>query len=355
MSGSSLDGIDLAYVKFTVNEEKIDYELLEAASVPFDERWMSRLQHLPNQNAETFVKTHVYFGHYLGEILNDFIKEFDLEPDFIASHGHTIFHDPQRRFTSQIGDGGAMAAITGQTVICDFRTLDIAIDGEGAPIAPAADRYLFNDYDLFMNLGGISNITCDANGKYVAFDISGANQILNVLANTIDLEFDKDGELASQGTVFQPILNTLSQNDYFKQPYPKSLANVWVREQIIPIFLSADCSLEDKLRTAVEHIALEIAVSLQDIFKKENFQKENYRLIATGGGAFNSFLIKIIQEKIQSLNVTIEIPSPEIIEYKEAILMGLMGVLRLEERVNCFSSVTGAKRNTIGGAVYLGK
>jgi anhydro-N-acetylmuramic acid kinase len=301
MSGSSLDGVDLAYCEFRLDGEQIDFDLLIAETIPFDETWISRLQHLPTQNALTFAKTHVYFGHYLGELLNDFIKRCAITPDFIASHGHTIFHDPDRRFTTQIGEGGAIAAITKRTVISDFRTQDIAINGEGTPIAPAADRYLFSEYDLMMNIGGIANVTCNARGKYIAFDTSAANQILNVLASFRDLEYDKDGELAAQGTLVPSILEELEKLEYFKLP------------------------------------------------------KKEYRLLVTGGGGFNGFLIKKIQEKVLPLKVKVEVPTPEIIEYKEAILMGLMGVLRMEKRVNCFSSVTGANRDTVGGAVYLGK
>lgn len=353
MSGSSLDGVDLAYCEFRLDGKQIDFDLLIAETIPFDEKWISRLQYLPTQNALTFAKTHVYFGHYLGELLNDFIKRCEIKPDFIASHGHTIFHDPDRRFTTQIGEGGAIAAITKRTVVCDFRTQDVAINGEGTPIAPAADRYLFSEYDLMMNIGGIANVTCNAKGKYIAFDTSAANQILNVLANFRDLEYDKNGELAAQGTVIPSILEALEGLGYFKQSYPKSIANSWVRERILPIFIENEASIEDKLHTAVEHIATETAAAIKGIFRKEKLPKKEYRLLVTGGGGFNGFLIKKIQEKVLPLGVKVEVPEPEIIEYKEAILMGLMGVLRMEERVNCFSSVTGARRDTVGGAVYF--
>lgn len=355
MSGSSLDGVDLAYCSFKVNGEDIQFELLEAENVAFEEKWTRRLKHLPTQSALTFAQTHVYFGHYLGHLLNDFIKKHKIKPDFIASHGHTIFHAPDQRMTTQIGEGGAMAAITKTIVISDFRTQDIAIEGEGTPIAPTADRYLFGDFDFMMNIGGISNITSNIHGKYIAFDIGPANQVLNALANTLDLEYDKGGEIARQGEANPDILEALYHFPYFENPYPKSIANAWIQNEIIPIYQQVDCPIADKLRTAVEHLAIETAHSIEQIIKKENFQKEKYRLLATGGGTFNDFLMASIQEKIADMNVEIVIPSKEIIEYKEAILMGLMGVLRMEERVNCFSSVTGASRDTVGGAVYFGR
>jgi len=354
MSGSSLDGVDLAYCHFIVNGEEIDFELKIAETIPFPSNWITRLKHLPTQNALTFVKTHTYFGHYLGELINDFIKKHELEVDCIASHGHTIFHAPDKRFTTQIGDGAAMAAITQKTVVCDFRTQDIAIDGEGTPIAPAADRYLFSDFDFCMNIGGIANITCNATDKVVAFDIASANQVMNTMANILDLEYDDNGELAHRGEVNEEIIAQLNEFDYFKNPYPKSIANGWIQSQIIPIYLNTDCPINDKLRTAVEHLATQTAFSIQQIIKKEAFHKDKYQLLITGGGAFNGFLMDCIQEKLEAMNVEVLVPSPEIIEYKEAILMGLMGVLRIEKRVNCFQSVTGAKRDTVGGAVYFG-
>ncbi len=355
MSGSSLDGVDLAYCHFSTDGKDIRYDLKIAETIPFSPSWMTRLKHLPTQNALTFVKTHTYFGHYLGELVNGFIKKHQIEVDFIASHGHTIFHAPDKRFTTQIGDGGAMAAITQRTVVCDFRTQDIAIDGEGTPIAPAADRFLFSDYDFCMNIGGIANITCNANGKIIAFDIASANQVLNAMANILDLEYDKNGALAQQGEVNTEILAELATFDYFKNSYPKSIANAWIQTQIIPIYLAIDCPIKDKLRTAVEHLAIQVRKSIQQIIEQENFEKDDYQLIVSGGGALNSFLMETIQIAIQPLKVKIVIPSNEIIEYKEAVLMGLMGVLRIEERANCFSSVTGAKRDTVGGAVYYGR
>ena len=356
MSGSSLDGVDLVYCEFEGHNDtnSYDFKLIHAENVPFSERWSSRLKHLPSQNALTFFRTHTYFGHYLGDIINDFIKKYHLKPDFIASHGHTIFHDPAYQFTAQIGDGGAMAARTGHKVICDFRTLDISIGGEGTPIAPAADRYLFAGYDFYMNIGGIANITGDANGKYIAFDTGPANQIFNGLANTVGLDYDKDGQLARNGQINTNILKKLADFDYFTADYPKSLGNCWIQNEILPIYLSEDCSLEDKLRTGVEHLAFQTAYSIEQVIHTENLDKPTFTLFATGGGVLNTFLMEEIQKKLDLVGVQIIVPEKDMIDYKEAILMGLMGVLRVEGKVNCFSSVTGAERDTIGGAVYLG-
>ncbi len=365
MSGSSLDGLDLALCEFVVENENISsWKLLQADTLPFSEMWQSRLAHLPVQNAQVYAQTHVYFGHYMGELVNQFLKNIsndNLENkniDFIASHGHTIFHFPNKRMTAQIGDGAALAAITGHSVISDFRTQDIAIGGEGTPLAPAADKYLFEGYDFYLNIGGIANISCNVNGKMIAFDIGGANQIFNRLANLVDLEYDDGGQLAAKGEIVNILLEEINATDYFSQKYPKSLDNQWVVQNLFKKYFEfPDESIENKLRTAIEQLAQQTVKSVLQIIENEGLTNDKkYKMLATGGGVFNLFLIKRMQTLLsEQLNIEIVIPEKEIIQFKEAILMGLLGVLRMENIPNCMASVTGAKRDTIGGAVYMGK
>ncbi len=355
MSGSSLDGLDVAYCQFEVNNGEVSWQLLDAETIKFDEKWVARLAHLPIQDAKTLAKSHTYFGRYMAELANDFIRKYDITPDLIASHGHTIFHEPERMMTLQIGDGAALAALTGITTVCDFRTQDIALAGEGTPIAPAADRYLFSGYDFYLNIGGIANVTCDANGKFIAFDTSPANQVLNMLANEMGLPFDLNGEIARSGHLNEELATTLNDLEYCSTDYPKSLDNNWIRDIVFPIFNhKKNISIADKLHTATRFIAQQIGNSIFHIIKKEKIGKANYRMLVTGGGGFNAYLMECIEAECLQYNVEIVLPDKAIIEYKEAILMGLMGVLRMEEIPNCFSSVTGAKMDTIGGAVYLG-
>ena len=356
MSGSSLDGLDISYCQYTTSEEHVNWELLQAETIEYPQKWVTRLGKLPYQDALVFAKTNTYFGHYLGELVNQFIHKHKIDPDFVSSHGHTIFHYPDKRITVQIGDGAALAAITGLPVINDFRTQDIAIDGEGTPLAPAADRYLFPGHDFYMNIGGISNITCNINGRYIAFDISPANQVLNFLAEQLDMDFDRDGEVARSGKMDEKLLAVLNDFDYFEKRYPKSLGNGWIRETFIPTFIRFDSSWEDKLHTATRQIAVQTAKSMQAICLKEGLSKSQYELFITGGGALNCYLIECIQEETNKLGITtnIKLPSKSIIDFKEAILMGLLGVLRVENRPNCFKSVTGARRDTIGGAIHQG-
>lgn len=362
MSGSSMDGLDIAYCTFEVDkqgaEESVvikNWDVLLAETVPFSEKWKERLMALHDQNALIFSKTHTYFGHYMGELVNDFLQKHDITPDFIASHGHTIFHYPENRLTVQIGDGAAMAAVTGYPVVSNFRTQDIAIDGEGAPLAPLADRYLFEGYDFYLNLGGIANITCDTGQKYVALDIGAANQILNVLAEQLDKEYDENGNFARKGQLNPNLLNIVNDIPFFKKPYPKSLDNQWVQTNIVPKYMIFPCSWEDKLHTACVQLAAQIKVSIESIIQKEQINKDHFKLFITGGGTLNSFLIEKIEEQCNAaLQVELVLPSKKIIEFKEAALMALLGVLRVENIPNSMHSVTGATRDTIGGAIYQG-
>lgn len=357
MSGSSLDGLDIAYCKFDVeNENVLDWELLKAETIPFSEMWQSRLTHLPTQSALIYAKTHTYFGHYMGELVIDFMSRNNVFPNFIASHGHTIFHHPNKRMTAQIGDGAALAATTGLMVISDFRTQDIAIGGEGTPLAPAADKYLFEGYDFYLNIGGIANISCNVNGKMIAFDIGGANQVLNGLAVLMNQEYDEDGKIAKAGEVVNELLQEVNSIDYFAQRYPKSLDNQWVIQNLLKKYREYPESVENRMRTAVEQLVEQTVSSVLQIIENEGLTSKKYRMLVTGGGVFNSFLIHRMREFFKGkIDLEIVVPEKEIVQFKEAILMALLGVLRMENIPNCLASVTGAKRNTIGGAIYQGR
>jgi anhydro-N-acetylmuramic acid kinase len=353
MSGSSLDGLDLAFCEFSINNDQLDWNFLIGETLPFSEMWQARLAHLPVQNAQVYAKSHIYLGYYFGELCNTFLKKHKVQPDFIASHGHTIFHDPERRYSAQIGDGAAIAATTGIQTIDNFRTQDIALNGQGAPIAPIADRYLLKGYDFYLNLGGIVNISCNANNQFIAFDISGANQVLNRLANELGLPYDAGGQVAASGKLIQDLFAKSNDLEYLNTTYPKSLSNQWVQESLVPMFVDHEGSIPDKLCSMVHHIGFQIQQSIHQIVKKEKLSQNAFNMIATGGGAHNSFLMKIISD--YNPNINIEIPDRNIIEFKEAIMIALMGVLRLEGIPNTIHTVTGAARDTISGAIHAGR
>ncbi|MDX1939428.1 MAG: anhydro-N-acetylmuramic acid kinase [Saprospiraceae bacterium] len=356
MSGSSLDGLDIAFCEFEFNQQQLQsWRILHAETMPLSEEWQQKLKILPQVSGKELMLAHTEFGHYVGDLVNQFLKQYPQAPDFIASHGHTIFHFPNEKMTLQIGDGAAIAAITGYPVISDLRSMDVALGGQGAPVAPIADHYLLNGYDFYLNLGGISNVTCHVNDKYIAFDIGGANQILNALAQKLDLPFDIGGVIAASGTLNVELLTQANALPYYQQPYPKSLGNDWVQEQLIPIFLNFDAKTSDKLHTACLHIAFQVAKSIGQIIEHEYFKKEQYRLLATGGGALNQFLMDCIRNACSKVaDIEIIVPEPELIGFKEAALIALMGVLRVENLPNCIASVTGASRDAVGGAIHQG-
>lgn len=358
MSGSSLDGLDLAYCRLEWNNGAVtNWEILQADTMPFSALWQRRLANLSQQDALIFAKTHTYFGHYMAELVQGFLKKHQIDQlDAIASHGHTIFHDPSRRLTVQIGDGAALAAQTGYTTICDFRTQDVALNGEGAPLAPLVEQHLLGGYDFYLNLGGIANVSAPVDNKWIAFDCCPANQVLNGLAAELGAPYDNAGAWARSGQVLPELLTQAAQFEFYHQPYPKSLGNSWIQQEVLPLYKAATGSWQDKLATACEHIAICIADSLQQIIEQEQRSKEQpFRVLTTGGGAFNHYLMESIQAYCERLYpIELYCPSEELICYKEALLMALLGVLRLEKQPNSLASVTGAARNTINGAIYYG-
>jgi anhydro-N-acetylmuramic acid kinase len=355
MSGSSLDGLDLAAADMQIRDEdslKIEWQLLAAETIPFPAFWLERLKGLPGVSGLELAQAHVDFGHLCGKMARDFIKKHSFSPDLIASHGHTVFHFPERKMTCQIGDGAAMAALTGVAVACDFRTTDIALGGQGAPLAPLADRYLFPGHHFYLNLGGIANISILSPSETIAFDIGPANQILNALAAEKGLAFDRGGELARAGELQAEILQAVNKVPYFSRKSPKSIDNQWIQQNILPLYQRVGIPVEDRIHTACEQLAMEtgrqVALHLSGL--SENTP---YSMLVSGGGAHNSYLLERIQAHLPH-ELTLYVPPKEIVDYKEALLMALMGLFRLERRKNCLQSATGAVADSTGGSIYWG-
>lgn len=354
MSGTSMDGLDIAFCHISEDEGKWAYKILNAETVPYSIKWKLRLEQLVLQNAVTYIKTHAFLGHYYGNEVKSFIERhrLDGEIDFIASHGQTVFHQPENRFTSQIGDGAAIAAVTGYPVICDFRSIDVALGGQGTPITPIADKHLFSEYKYLLNLGGISNITCHIEDRYIAFDITPVNLILNKLAKNAGHEYDEDGNMARSGSMNNQLLDELNSSWYYEKDYPKSMSGGWVSKVMLPVVSHHQISNEDKLRTLSEHIAVQIGASFKRVMDKEGVNISIVdRMLVTGGGALNKFLIECISDKVP---VTVVVPDEQTVNFKEALMIGLMGVLRIRNEINCLSTVTGAERDNTGGTIYQG-
>jgi anhydro-N-acetylmuramic acid kinase len=349
MSGSSLDGLDIAYTEFVETAGKWTYEILHTDCIEYSIEWQEKLKNATFFSALNYQLLHTGYGHYIGKQVNTFIEKYELEHkvNLIASHGHTVFHLPQQQMTAQLGDGAAIAAETKLNVVSDLRNLDVALGGQGAPIVPIGEKLLFTGYDYFLNIGGIANISINENEKYIAYDVCAANRVLNILASEKGLQYDEGGKIAANGKLDESLLTKLNLLDYYSMPYPKSLPNSFGTDIVYPLVKAAGISVEDGLRTYTEHIALQIknAIAPNETGKK---------LLVTGGGALNSFLIERLKALLLPLNVELVLPDEKTIQFKEAVIMALIGILRWREEENVLPSVTGASRGSVGGALWLG-
>lgn len=342
MSGTSLDGIDIVYTQITKIGEDYDFKLVHSETIPYSMNWEQKLRNSFSASKEVIAKLDIDYGSYLAELINQFIKKNRIaEVDFAASHGHTIFHKPDEGFTLQIGDGQTISSKTGLKVICDFRTQDVALGGQGAPLVPIGDRLLFSEYDYCLNLGGFSNISFEKNNERIAFDICPVNIVLNHYAKKLGFDYDKDGSIASKGRINKALLNKLNAISFYKAPIPKSLGFEFVNNSIFPIIDENQIRIEDILRTFVAHIVTQIAA----LFNNNKILK----VLVTGGGAFNKFLISELKKNSKN---EIVLPSTEIIDYKEALIFALLGVLRSNNQTNCLSSVTGAFKDHSSGKIF---
>jgi anhydro-N-acetylmuramic acid kinase len=352
MSGSSMDGLDIVFAEFTEQRGKWSYEIKSADCYPFEDEWIDRLKQANGLPAYDYLLLHTSFGKYLGEQVNKFIDANGLhhQVQLIASHGHTVFHAPQKGMTAQLGDGATIAATTGINVVNDLRAIDVALGGQGAPIVPMGEKLLLGEYSLLLNIGGIANISYRNDDQYIAFDICPANRVLNMLAALNGKRYDENGEQAAKGKVLNDVLAKLNSLGYYKQSYPKSLANQFGTDEVFPLLPKEN--ILDALRTYVEHILLQIRDSIQSLTQRTT---NNEQLLITGGGAHNTFLIQRLQEVLDPLNISVIVPEKNLVDYKEALVMALLGILRWREQNTVLSSVTGAKRDSIGGAVWIGQ
>ncbi|MCO6500184.1 MAG: anhydro-N-acetylmuramic acid kinase [Vicingus serpentipes] len=344
MSGTSLDGLDISYCSFELSGNKNwSFQINNSTTISYSDELIKKLKNSIHTSGLELFQLHNELGNFIGEATNQFIQANKITRsniDAIASHGHTVFHQPEKKLTTQIGNGANISAITKLPVICDFRTVDIALGGQGAPLVPIGDELLFSEYDYCINLGGIANVSFKKNNTRIAFDICPVNIVLNYFAQQKGKSFDESGEMARSGQLNEVLLQALNQIDYYQQPAPKSLGIEWINSTIFPLLEQYSISIEDQLHTFVEHITTQISTSIT---------KNNSKILITGGGAFNTFLMEKIKSKT---NNDIVIPPKEIIEYKEALIFAFLGVLRLRNEKNCLKSITGATENNIGGCIY---
>jgi anhydro-N-acetylmuramic acid kinase len=342
MSGTSIDGLDLICVTFYKSNNKICYDIHASETIPYSITWKNNFLHSTELSALDLRKLDVDFSHFMSDAILSFLKTKSWKPDYISSHGHTVFHQPKSGFTLQIGCGATLAALTGIQTISDFRQSDVALGGQGAPLVPIGDQILFSEYTYCLNLGGFSNVSYEINGSRIAFDISPLNVVLNNLARRLGVEYDDEGKLADTGKIIPELFDKLNKLDYYQNTAPKSLGTEWVEEFISPLLtqFAVNHEIGDLLNTFGSHFAYQIGKVLK-----------SGKTLVTGGGAKNSWLLK--QIKLHSMS-TMELPSGNLIDNKEALIFALLGYLRLKEIPNTLPSVTGASRPISAGAIYKG-
>jgi anhydro-N-acetylmuramic acid kinase len=342
MSGTSLDGVDLAHVVFTLENNQWSFELLETETISYDDDWITRLKTAVGFSISELEILNMDYTKLLGGIISDFIQKHNLKDlDAVCSHGHTILHQPQNGFTLQIGNLPEIASLIGQKVVCDFRVQDVELGGQGAPLVPIGDRILFSGYDYCLNLGGFSNVSFESESQRIAFDISPVNTVLNFYADLLGLDYDDKGLIARGGMLNANLLIELNALDFYKKSWPKSLGFEFVKQTVLPLIDAFDIPIEDILHTFSEHVAFQTATALP---------AKTGKLLITGGGAYNTFLIERIQSHLPDMENII--PEKKILEFKEALIFALLGVLKLRNEMNVLSSVTGASHDHSSGKVY---
>lgn len=333
MSGTSLDGVDLAICSFTKNKNW-HYKIEKSTTIKYSKYWLETLSNLHKKPEKIINEIDLKYGDLLSKLCNKFLKNEKI--DYISSHGHTIFHQPENNFTLQIGNGNVISKNTKKITISNFRNLDVSLKGQGAPLVPVGDKLLFRKYKYCVNLGGFANVSIKKNNKIIAFDICPVNIILNYFSNLKGRAYDLNGCMAQKGNLAPDLLKKLNSLQFYSKKYPKSLSREWVEKNIMPL-IKNDIKIEDVLHTLCEHIGIQIGKLLND--------KE---ALFTGGGVFNSYLLSRIKFYSKS---KIIIPDKRTIEFKEALIFAFLGVLRARGEVNCLQSVTGAIKDNCSGEI----
>lgn len=344
MSGTSLDGVDIACCTFQLKSSRWQFKIEKAVTIPYTTSWMNKLSSAHLLPGEQLFELHSAYGTYLGERCKKFMELYGIrQVDFIASHGHTIFHQPHKRFTFQLGDLYTLHAASGKPVVGDFRSLDVALGGQGAPLVPLGDQLLFQEYDVCLNLGGIANISQQVKGKRTAFDVCFANMGLNYLASKAGNVYDENGKMASDGELNSRMLSDLSKVYAKIKAGRPSLGREFFEQKIIPILDREEISLPDRLHTFTESIATEIAASFQ-------YSKKRITVLCTGGGAFNAYLLYRMLEHCGD-RADLVVPDADVVKFKEALVFAFLGIRRVRSEINCLKSVTRASRDSSSGVL----
>ncbi|MGB3616917.1 MAG: anhydro-N-acetylmuramic acid kinase [Catalinimonas sp.] len=348
MSGTSLDGLDIALCHFEGTDDGWKYHIEAAETIPYGVKWRTRLMELPQASALDLALADRDFGNFAGEQIRYFMQRHEAEADFIASHGHTVFHRPDRELTLQIGHGACLYTSSGLPVVCDFRSVDLALGGQGAPLVPVGDHYLFGNYSGCLNLGGIANLSFQQEGRRMAFDVGPVNIVFNQLAAKMGESYDEGGQIAARGTVRYELLKELDALDFYLRSFPKSLGREWIDANVFPLLEASGLSSVDRMATFSRHAARQIAKAIEKCVRDVR-----PKVLVTGGGVFNAHFLSQIEEEMAG-RVRMVVPDDKLVEFKEALIFAFLGVLRVREEANCFASVTGASVDNLGGTIWGG-
>lgn len=342
MSGTSLDGIDIAHIVFE-KQDSWKYEIRTAETIPYTEDWKRRLTTAIHFDENQLIEIDKEYTAFLADVIRKFTTKHDIhELDAVCSHGHTIKHEPENGFTLQIGNLPELASLLKKRVVCNFRVQDVKLGGQGAPLVPIGDALLFGNYEFCLNLGGFANVSTSLRGERIAYDICPVNTVMNYLAEQLGQPFDEGGKIAAGGRLDQRLLNDLNELDFYRQKPPKSLGMEWVYRFIIPR-LDKGMNIPDLMHTYAVHVAEQLAENLKSSIEAS--------VLITGGGAFNSFLLEELSKRTST---SLVVPSEKLVNYKEALVFGLLGVLRMRGEINTLSSVTGSYRDHSAGEIFEG-
>ncbi|MGB0167057.1 MAG: anhydro-N-acetylmuramic acid kinase [Luteibaculum sp.] len=339
MSGSSLDGLDLALSEYTLNQEKWSFKILHRDSIELPDNLKELLKTSTSLSGEDLVLLDITYGKWIASQLGDFLADYP-KPDVVGLHGHTVFHKPDLGYSLQIGSADHVAASVSCPVVSNFRQKNIALGGQGAPLVPIGDFHLFNDFDACVNLGGICNTTLLNRQDLLAWDISACNQVFNFLAHEMGQAFDKDGVIALSGSLDEDLLQALNRLSYYDLKAPKSIGNHWVKENFIPLVQRAKSSVPDKMHTVQRHLVDRICTELKSYGVK--------KALLTGGGAHNANFVQRLRDQG---DIEFIVPEKQIVDFKEAIIFGFLALLRILCKENILSSYTNSKFNLSGGSI----
>lgn len=344
MSGTSMDGMDLVLCRFTRENSEWQFQIEKAVTYDYSPEWTDYLNGAYRLPAGEFLQLHNAYGRLIGDYVSRFLKENEISADLVALHGHTIFHQPEKGFTFQLGAGASVAGRCNITTVSDFRTMDVALGGQGAPLVPVGDELLFSQYGYCLNLGGFANVSNRVEEKRIAFDLCPVNIVLNELARRADKKYDEEGKIGRGGIPHPQLVKDLNSLDYYMQTGPKSLGREWVEKSYMPLLDNYKLPLENIMSSVYEHISIQIGSYLE--------LTGQGKVLVTGGGAFNTYLMEQIQSHTKSILV---IPGEQLVKFKEALIFAFLGLLRLRNETNCLASVTGAFRDSSSGVIHLAK